>query len=213
MEDTQIDENAKIVWDYMLMHQELRKMDAIFALGSNDVRTAEKAADLYKEGLAPYIICSRGFGKMTKFDKPEAEVFKQVILARGVPEAVVITEPLATNTGENILFTKKLLKELGHNFTSFILVQKPYMERRTFATFKKQWTEPECIVTSPLVSYEEDSKDKIFRDKFIAVMVGDLIRIKEYSKLGFQIEQEIPADVWEAGQKLLCTGFDKYNIK
>lgn len=38
---------------------------------------------------------------------------------------------------------------------SFILVQKPYMDRRTFATFRKQWPEAECIVTSPQLSYED----------------------------------------------------------
>lgn len=41
-------------------------------------------------------------------------------------------------------------------------------------------------------------------------MVGDLIRIKEYPKLGFQIEQDIPDNVWEAGKELIKYGFNKY---
>jgi hypothetical protein len=87
------------------------------------------------------------------------------------------------------------------------------MERRAFATFSKQWREAHFTVTSPQISYEEYSKDKMFRDRFVALMVGDLLRIKEYPKLGFQIEQDIPDDVWEAGQKLLEAGFTKYFIE
>ncbi len=41
-------------------------------------------------------------------------------------------------------------------------------------------------------------------------MVGDLERIKEYPKLGFQIEQEIPDKVWEAGQELIKLGYNKF---
>ena len=46
-----------------------------------------------------------------------------------------------------------------------ILVQKPYMERRTFATFKKQWRQDEggedvdIVVTSPQLKLEEYIND------------------------------------------------------
>lgn len=208
-----VDFYAKKIWEYMLMHQELQHVDAIFALGSNDIRVAERAAELYQQGYAPLVICAGGFGKRTQFDKPEAEVFKEILLRKGVPEKDILIENKSSNTGENILFVKKLLEEKALTLASFLLVQKPYMERRTYATFLKQWTGVECIVTSPQLSYESYwNGEPEFRDKFVNVMVGDLLRIKEYPKLGFQIEQEIPEDVWEAGQKLLAMGFDKYKI-
>jgi len=47
----EIDKSAKIIWDYMLMHQELKPMDAILALGSNDTRVAERAGELYAQVL------------------------------------------------------------------------------------------------------------------------------------------------------------------
>ena len=202
---------AKKIWDYMLMHQELKKMDAIFVLGSNDIRVAERAADLYLEGYGNYVICAGGNGKDSWYSKSEAEVFAEVVINKGVPEDKIIKEPNSKNTGENILFVKKLLEEKGIHCSSFLLVQKPYMERRTYATFRKQWPEPDCIVTSPVISYEEYGKDnEDFTMRFVNVMVGDLIRIKEYPSLGFQIEQEIPKDVWEAGQRLIELGFNKY---
>lgn len=213
MTDIQIDKLAQKIWDYMLMGQKLKPMDAIFILGSNEKRVAERGAELYLQGYGEYIICSGGNGKNSDFTKPEAEIFRDIIVNMGVPFEKVIIEPNSSNTGENVLFTKRLLKEKDYNFNSFILVQKPYMERRTYATFKKQWPEPECLVTSPNLSYKEYSKDEEFKNRFINVVVGDLIRIKEYPKLGFQIEQDIPEDVWDAGQKLINLGFNKYVLK
>ena len=88
------------------------------------------------------------------------------------------------------------------------------MERRTYATFCKQWISPKFLVTSPEISYEDYAKDdNEFKIRFINLMVGDLIRIKEYPSLGFQIEQDIPEDVWEAGQRLIELGFNKYVLK
>ncbi len=211
--ENQIDHLAKIIWDYMLMYQELRPMDAIFALGSNDTRVAERAAELYLQGYGKYVICAGGNGKASDFSRPEAEIFGEIIIKQGVPAEKVLLEPNSTNTGENVLFVKKLIKEKGLDLQSFILVQKPYMERRTFATFRKQWSEPECLVTSPQISYEEYAQDRVFKERFINVMVGDLQRIREYPKLGFQIEQEIPQEVWSAWQELIKLGYTKYFIE
>jgi hypothetical protein len=44
-------------------------------------------------------------------------------------------------------------------------------------------------------------------------MVGDLQRIKFYPALGFQIEQEIPDEVWQAYEKLVELGYDQHLIK
>ncbi|MFA7191718.1 MAG: YdcF family protein [Candidatus Paceibacterota bacterium] len=204
----EVNKYAKIIWDYMLMHQDLKPVDAIFVLGSTDLRVAERAAYLYLQGHAPFIICSGGFGKISKFNRPEAVEFSDVIIEMGVPADKILIEDKASNTGENILFTKKILEEKNIKLNSIIAVQKPYMERRTFATIKKQWPEIDLLVTSPLVSYEEWGNQD-----FIEVMVGDLERIKEYPKLGFQIEQDIPDDVWQAHDELVKLGFDKYKLK
>ena len=87
------------------------------------------------------------------------------------------------------------------------------MERRTYSTFKKQWpdTNMRIAVTSPIMSYEEYMDGSaINKDFVISVMVGDLQRIREYPKRGFQIEQDIPNEVWQAHEDLVATGFDKH---
>lgn len=210
----EIDTLAKIIWDYMLMHHELKPMDAIFILGSSDLRVADRASELFHQGYANTIICSGLGGKNTPFNRPEAEIFAESLQQQGVPKENILLEPRATNTGENVIFTKKLLEEKGLHYKSFILVQKPYMERRSYATFKKQWPEAECLVTSPQLSYEEYmGTDEDFKIARIKAMVGDLERIKEYPQKGFQIPQEIPDQVWQAGQKLVEIGYTKGLVK
>ena len=208
------DDLAKIIWNYHLMHHELVKADCILALGSRDTRVAERAADLYLADWAPYILFSGGFGDTTKisFTKPEAEVFADVAVKKGVPLEKIIIENKSSNTGENIIFSKNLVEKKGYNFNSFILVQKPYMERRAYVTFKKQWPEKDCIVTSPQMTYEEyinDISSPIDKEKTINGLVGDLQRIKIYPEKGYSIEQEIPDSVWEAYEELIKLGYDK----
>lgn len=207
--------NAKIIWDYMRINMQIKKADAIFVLCSHDTRVADRAADLYRDYYAPWVIVSGGAGKLTQdlFDKPEAEIFRDILIKAGVPDDKIILEPNSTNTGENVRFTYELLQKLGLSFTSFILVQKPYMERRTYATFKKQWPgeETEISVTSPLLSYAEYmSGSTIDKDFVISVMVGDLQRIREYPKLGYQVAQKIPDEVWQAYEALVKAGYTKH---
>ena len=147
------------------------------------------------------------------FKKSEAEIFADIAKSKGVPEDKILIENKSTNTGENVQFTKQLLKDKGLDFTSFILVQKPYMERRTYATFRKVWPEKEFIVTSPQVSFEDYPNDEIPKEKVINIMVGDLQRIKVNPEKGFQIPQEIPQEVWEAYEKLVDAGFTQHLIK
>lgn len=42
----------------------------------------------------------------------------------------------------------------------------------------------------------------------VDMLVGDLQRVVEYPKLGFAVEQDVPADVVDAYGRLLEAGFD-----
>lgn len=212
---SEIDEWAKIIWDYHHVNQQLKKADAILTLGSNDVRVAERAAQLYLEGWAPLLIFSGGVGRLTAgmWDKSEAEAFADIALKCGVPQGKILIEPRSTNTGENVQFTKDMLKDEGIDPQTFILVQKPYMERRTLATFKKVWPEKEFVVTSPQISFESYPTELLPKNLIISIMVGDLQRIKEYPAKGFQVPQEIPTEVWAAFEKLVAAGYTQHLIK
>ena len=203
---------AKLLWNYHHVNHQLEKSDCILALGSHDLRVAERTAELYLEGWAPLVIMSGGLGNFTKemWTEKEADKFAAVAIEMGVPKDAILIENKSTNTGENILFTQKLLKEKGLDPRRFIVVQKPYMERRSYATFKRHWPEKDLLVTSPQISFEEYPTEEITMEKVINIMVGDLQRIKAYPEKGFQIYQEIPTDVWNAYEKLIELGFNKH---
>ncbi len=205
----EVDRLARVLWGYHHLNHELRESDAILVQGSHDLRVAERGASLFLEGLAPLVIFSGGLGNLTRgiWVEPEARKFARVARSTGVPEESMLIEDRSTNTGENVLFTRRLLEERGIDPASFILVQKPYMERRTYATFRKLWPEKDAVVTSPQLSYEDYPNEEIPRERVIHIMVGDLQRIRLYPVRGFQIEQEIPAGVWGAYERLVALGF------
>lgn len=210
MDQQEADEHAKILWDYMHMHHTLKKADCILVLGSYDRRVAQYAADLFLMGYAPFLLCSGGGTRKEskeRFGKTEAETFADIALRAGVPQENIIVEKEAKNTVENIEFSKKLLKERGLDFQSFILVHKPSMERRVFATWKRWWPEKECIVTSPPISYEDFPNEEISKQLMIENIVGDFQRIKVYADRGWQIPQEVPTEVQQAFEKLIAAGY------
>lgn len=133
----------------------------------------------------------------------------------GAPAEKIILEKEATNSGENILFVQNILNEKGLHPKSLLIVTKPYMERRIWSAYKKQWNDSstKIIVTSPQITYEEHFNDMIPKDLFINVMVGDLQRIREYPKQGFQIEQVIPKKVWSAYEELVRLGYTDFVSK
>ena len=206
---------ARMLWDYHHMNHALEPSDCILVLGSHDIRVAERAADLFNENFAPYIIFSGGLGNFTRdiWTESEADLFAGIAIKRGVPTAAVYIENKSTNTGENILFSQQLLKQHQLDPESFIVVQKHYMERRSYATFKRHWPGKKIVVTSPQISFDDYPTADIPMEKVINIMVGDLQRIKVYPQKGFQIYQEIPPEVWEAAEKLMEAGFTKYLVK
>ena len=210
---------AETLWNYHLMNHQIDAADAILVFCSHDERVAERAAQLFHEGWAPLVIFSGGQGAITKtlWSEPEAERFARIAVELNVPREKILIEAHSTNTGENVEFTRRLLAERGLDLQKFILVQKPYMERRAFATFRKLWPEKELIVTSPQVSFREYldtyTNRALSAADVVGIMVGDLQRIKIYPDRGYQIAQEIPHEVWRAFEELVRAGYDKYLIQ
>jgi uncharacterized SAM-binding protein YcdF (DUF218 family) len=212
--DARIRSLVERIWNYHHLNHELSPADAILVLCSHDTVVAERGAQLFLEGWAPLLIFSGGLGVITKhlWSEPEADQFARIAIRMGVPDEKILRENRSTNTGENVLFTKQMLAERQLDLQKFIVVQKPYMERRSYATFKNFWPEKDLVVTSPQGTLDQylnrGSHETLSIDDVISIMVGDLQRIKLYPEKGFQIPQEIPGDVWEAFEELVNVGYD-----
>ncbi len=189
------------------------RADIILAAGSHDVRVAEHAARLFLAGRAPYIVCTGGLGKVTDglWDTPEGVVFARRCVELGVPEGSIIVERRATNTGENFTLSRRMLDALGVFPKTGIAVCKPYMAKRAWATGTKQWDCVEWSVDAPPLGFEQ-YLDGMQAQREIELMVGDLQRLKVYARLGFQAPVPIPEAMWEAYDRLVADGYDRYVI-
>ena len=185
--------------------------DVIIALGTHDLRVADYAAEVFLSGRAPILICSGGLGKVSSslFTRPEAELFSERCRSLGVPPECIFVEAASTNTGENFRFSRELLAARGIFPSTGIAVSKPYMAKRAWATGTKQWPEV-CwsVMTQPL-SPEEYG----LNETTVALMVGDLQRLRVYAETGFQAPVEVPDEIWAAYDRLVAAGYDQYVIR
>lgn len=203
-------QQAKLIWDYHLMGHELRPCSAAIGLGSHDLGVATCAAGLYRAGLFPVLVFSGGNSATTRarFPRGEAVHYREHALGLGVPDDAIIVEPNAGNTGQNITLPREMLATAGITPQTVLLVSKPYMERRTFATARKLWPEVEVICVSEPLEFDDYLKSIGDEKLVLDMLVGDLQRVIEYPKLGFAIEQDVPEDVLAAYESLLAAGFD-----
>jgi uncharacterized SAM-binding protein YcdF (DUF218 family) len=204
-----VDRWARIVWDYHHVGHTLAPSDAILVLGSHDTRVAERGAELFLAGWAPLLVFSGNLGALTSglWTRPEAEIFADVAAAMGVPRERMLIEARATNTGENVDFCRALLAAREQPPRRAIAVQKPYMERRTLATFQQRWPALDVVVTSPPIPFEAYPNQHISREDVIHIMVGDFQRLILYARRGWSTRQDIPDDVMDAYQDLVAAGY------
>ena len=190
------------------------KADLLLAAGSHDLRVAEHAARLYHQGIAPLIVCSGGFGKMTEgvFQQPEGVLFARKCHSLGVPEEAVLIEDQARNTGENFTLSRKLLFAKGIHPQTGIIVCKPYMAKRAWAAASRQWPEVSWGVRTPDIPFSAYAADDTALDQEIQLMAGDLQRLRVYARLGYQVPVEVPDAVWQACQRLFQDGYSQYMI-
>jgi uncharacterized SAM-binding protein YcdF (DUF218 family) len=116
-------------------------------------------------------------------------------------------EPEARNTGQNIALSRDLLGQAGIRAGSVLLVSKPYMRRRAFATCRTLWPEVEPVCASEPLAFDAYITAIGDEKLVIDMLVGDLQRVIEYPKLGFAVEQEVPDEVHAAYESLRRAGF------
>lgn len=208
--------DARMLYDF---HSETARTplqaDIILAAGSHDLRVPEYAARLFLAGAAPILICSGGFGKITDglWSIPEGDVFAQRCVACGVPKDRIIVEREARNTGDNFSLSKKLCSDMGLHPQTGLIVCKPYMAKRAWATGSMQWREVRWQVRVPPIPFEEYSSDDESLDQEIHLMTGDLQRLIVYAEKGFQVPVDVPGYIWSAYERLVADGYDMFVIR
>lgn len=201
--------NAEILWTFHQMGHELKPCSVGIGLGSHDIGVATLTAKLYHEGYFQHLVFTGANSATTRdrFPQGEAVHFRNHAIDLGVPPDVILVEDQASNTGQNIELSKQLLDKAGITAESVMLISKPYMQRRAYATCRKVWPEAEVTCASETITLD-DYIASIGNERFVIDMiVGDVQRIIEYPRLGYAIEQPIPNDVHTAYQQLVKAGY------
>ncbi|MCY1551922.1 hypothetical protein D9M68_882860 [compost metagenome] len=138
-------------------------------------------------------------------DITEAKLLADHCARLGVPNKDVILENNAKNTGENI----RLSANLAGDANSIILIHKPYMSLRFLATAEAQWPNPDVKLYSTCqdISFEDYCKIHGL-EKVAYTMLGDMRRMNEYARMGYQTQQVISNEARDAFQKLTAAKLD-----
>jgi uncharacterized SAM-binding protein YcdF (DUF218 family) len=181
------------------------KSDAIVVCCSYDLRVCDHACELVKEGRADTLVISGKSGNWTKhiWDSREAEVFYERALVNNIDESRIIKELRATNFGENVSNSKKLLP----NAKTITFVSKPNSLLRVKLTAEVQWPEINALTSCPDIKFPEQVSNVIGVWGVINEMVGDIDRIQNYPNLGYQAEHELPERIIENWNYLVQNGF------
>ncbi|WP_429455195.1 YdcF family protein [Nocardia sp. GP40] len=199
------------MWDYNQMHHEVRPVDVGIGLGSHDLGVATYAANLYGQSMFPLIVFTGANAPTTveRFPRGEAVHYREHAIELGVPDTSILVEPWATNTGDNIDFTRALLDEQGilGSIRSVMLICRPYQGRRSYAICRKRWPEVDVVCASlplPLDVYIDRIGDV---HRVITMLVGDTQRLWVYPAKGWAIAMEVPESVRKAYIRLVDAGF------
>jgi DUF218 domain len=208
---------ARILWDYSLVPREPAPADVIVALGTNDLRVAEHAADLFLCGYGSMLVCTGGVAHQgdllaTAWAKTEAEMFAEVAVRCGVPCDRILLEKRATNTAENLVLTRELMDNADIHPRSAVFAVKPFMQRRVWATLPVKWPGLTATLSSPPLSLDDYFTAELPAEKVINIIMGDVQRLWVYGQRGWSVPQPVPPEVKAAFDRLLALGFTKHLI-
>jgi len=201
--------DVETLWRYHDMGHELRSCDVGIGLGSHDLGVAVIATRLFHEGLFPWIVFTGANAPTTveRFPRGEAVHYREYAMEQGVPADSILVEPRATNTAQNLEYTRQLLAERRIPVRSVLIMSRPYQQRRAYATCRLMWPEVDVVCASNPLALDDYVRSIGDLRRVVAMLVGDTQRIEVYAERGFAIPQEMPDEVRAAFERLVTAGY------
>lgn len=176
--------------NFVFVEEEPEKADIIFVPGNGYPQMAERAAQLYKDGFAPYILPSGRYsiekgkfsGVLAKKERycmeyeTEWEFLKDVLVKNGVPEEAILKENRATFTYENAKFSKEVTENAGITVRKAILCCKSCHARRALMYYQRVFREAE-ILTVPVAADGISRQNWNQTEKGVEEVLGEVSRI------------------------------------
>lgn len=129
--------------NFLIIEKPLEKADAILILGGSStyIERTQKAAELYKQGVAPRILLSNdgaraGWSRIEERNPYFVELARKKLIEQGVsPDAIEILQQPTTGTIDEARNLREKLAET--NWKRVLIVTSAYHTRRAFWTFEK----------------------------------------------------------------------------
>lgn len=210
LDDPEIAHAVEVLWNYHRLDNGTdTRTDVGIGLGSHDLSVATTTAELYHRGLFPLIVFTGANAPTTvdRFPRGEAVHYREHAIELGVPANAILVEDRATNTGENITFTRDLLAATGHQVHTVTLISRPYQQRRARATCRKLWPEVEPVTAGAQMSLRDYVANIGDEHRVISMLVGDTQRIEVYAAQGYAAAEPMPAEIRGAMTLLADRGY------
>ena len=181
------------ITDFIFAEDTPKKADLIIAVGGSYPQIPEKAAELYRKGLAPYILTTGRFthnlghfrgvsDKIEIYNKPyvtECDFYHDVLTRNGVPESAMIREDKAEFTRANAELSRSLVDEKGLKADTILVVCKSFHARRCQMFFQSAFDKSEVLMIPVDIGTGEGRNDWFKSEKGIQRILGELKRIGE----------------------------------
>lgn len=175
-------ENKKLfdsLYDYLSEEDKPKRSDLIFVFGSNEIERADKAIELYKEGLAPKILFSGGMhSTKTRTKKTEAKRFKEHALNKGVREKDIITEQKSITIVDNIRISLNLMDKSRLRPKKILLVVSPIVLRRPYGSFCKYTKRIEFYRVGSKIGREFSKQNWHKSDEGILAILSEYLKMR-----------------------------------
>lgn len=171
--------------NFMFFETEIGPADVILVPGGSHPQLMERAAMLYHEGIAPYILPSGG--ATAHVETTEWEFLRNIAVSHGVPAEAILKEDRAANTFDNARFSLEVLQQQGIVPRKVVFVCKNYHARRALLTYQVYFPQETTFYVSPVIDKTGITKDNWYTEeqKISRVM-------KELEKVGQYFRHHIP---------------------
>ena len=182
------------ITEFIFLEDLPEKADLIIVPGNTWPQPARRAAALYHEGMAPYIVVS---GRYSKGQQPfagaacegdrykgaymtEADFLTDVLIREGVPETAVLQERKAEFTLENARYIRKLLEEKKMTVKKALICCQAFHARRCRMYFEYVFQDTDVeFLMCPAVTQGISRCSWMESQKGLDTVLGELRRCGE----------------------------------
>ena len=166
------------LYGYLSQEDELVAADLIFVPGAKTQLRIDKAIELYKQGFAKTILTSGKSPFYKNNHLSEAEWYKSVAVSAGVPEADILVEARSISLPDNVRSSLNYLDDQGFRYSTLILVNSPYVQRRAWAHFQKYVDDK-----TRLIRVNSQTKPALRQKHWFKSETGIRVVVNEFAKM------------------------------